>query len=162
MHILEGVGRNLRDHYAIRMVSRIKGIRTINQMAQGPALLLEIARWALRRPSLLAVSPSLVHMFWKSDPTLDRPDLEFASAPASFRAGIVGLLDKAPGLTLGVWQSRPQSQGYVRARSDSPFDRPEIQPNYLSHETDRAALIGGMKLARKIVHAAPLAKYFDG
>ena len=59
VHELDGVGNNLRDHYAVRMVARIKNIRTINSMAQGPPLLLEIARWLVGRPSLLAVSSSL-------------------------------------------------------------------------------------------------------
>ncbi|NNF80330.1 MAG: choline dehydrogenase, partial [Rhizobiales bacterium] len=36
---LPGVGQKLRDHYAVRMVSRVKNIRTINNMAQGPPLL---------------------------------------------------------------------------------------------------------------------------
>lgn len=161
VHVLEGVGENLRDHYAVRMVARVKNIRTINNMVQGPPLLLEIARWITGRPSLLAVSPSLVHIFWKSDPSLSRPDLEFACAPASFREGVVGLLDKHPGLTLGVWQERPESLGYVRARSKSAFDKPEIQPNYLDRETDRRSLVGGMKLARKLFHTKPLAPYLD-
>jgi choline dehydrogenase len=162
VHVLEGVGRNLRDHYAVRMVSRIRNIRTINQMVQGPPLLLEIARWLLGRPSLLAVSPSLVHIFWKSDPALDRPDLEFACAPASFREGVVGLLDRAPGLTLGVWQERPESVGYVRARTRHAFDPPEIQPNYLAQPGDQKVLLGGMRLARSLVRAQPLQPYFDG
>ncbi|KKY51336.1 choline dehydrogenase [Pseudomonas amygdali pv. tabaci str. ATCC 11528] len=161
VHALEGVGRNLRDHYAVRMVSRIKGIRTINQMVQGPALLLEIGRWLLRRPSLLAVSPSLVHLFCKSDPSLERPDLEFACSPASFREGVVGLLDTQPGLTLGVWQERPESLGYVRARSRDAFDKPIIQPNYLTHETDQKAIIGGMKVARQLFRSPALAKYVE-
>jgi choline dehydrogenase len=130
-------------------------------MVQGPALLLEIGRWLLRRPSLLAVSPSLVHIFSKSNPSLDRPDLEFACSPASFREGVVGLLDKHPGLTLGVWQERPESLGYVRARSREAFDKPIIQPNYLTHETDQQSLIGGMKLARQLFRTPALARFVE-
>ena len=32
---------------------------------------------------------------------------------------------------------RPESLGYVRARNKNPFEKPQIQPNYLSHEEDR-------------------------
>jgi choline dehydrogenase len=161
VHALPAVGTNLRDHYAVRCVARIKNIRTINNMVQGPPLLLEISRWLFGLPSLLAVSPSLVHIFWKSDPSLDRADLEFACAPASFREGVVGLLDTHPGLTLGVWQERPESLGFVRARSRDAFENPEIQPNYLSSEIDQRTLVGGMKLARNLFHAPPLAPYFE-
>ena len=101
---LRGVGNNLRDHYGVRMVSQLKGIKTFNSMAQGLPLGLEIAKWLLGRPSLLSVSPSLTHLFWKSSDALETPDLEYVMTPASFREGTVGLLDNVPGMTVGVWQ----------------------------------------------------------
>jgi len=158
---MDGVGSNLRDHYAVRMVARIKGIKTINDVAQGPALLGQVARWALGLPSILAVSPSLVHIFWKSEAHLSRPDLEFACAPASFREGVVGLLDKHPGLTLGIWQERPESLGSCHIKSSNVLEAPVIQPNYLTHETDQKALIGGMRLARRLFRSKALGKYLD-
>lgn len=161
VHELSGVGQHLRDHYAVRMVSRVKNIRTINNMVQGPPLLLEIARWLIRRPSLLAVSPSLAHVFWKSHAQLNRPDLQFVFSPASFREGVVGLLDKAPGMTCGVWQERPESTGYVKARSTDPYEAPIIQPNYLMEEKDQQVLLAGMRLARNLMRTSPLAPYFD-
>ena len=54
VHALSGVGENLRDHYAARMVMRIKGIGTINERTHGLNLFKEIMRYALtaaRRPS---------------------------------------------------------------------------------------------------------------
>ena len=161
VHELPGVGQRLRDHYGVRMVSRVKNIRTINNMVQGPALLLEIARWLVRRPSLLAVSPSLAYVFWKSRAELTRPDLQFVFSPASFREGVVGLLDKAPGMTCGVWQERPESTGYVKARSTDPYTPPIIQPNYLTEEKDQQVLLAGMRLARKMMRTSTLSSYFD-
>jgi choline dehydrogenase len=161
VHVLRGVGQNLRDHYAVRMVARIKNSLTINNMVTGPRLLVQIARWLIGKPSLLAVSPSLVHIFWKSDLSLERPDLEFACSPASFKEGVVGLLDDIPGLTLGVWQERPESTGHVRAKSLDAFESPAIQPNYLASEVDQRSLLGGMRLARRLFGAAPLARYVD-
>ncbi|WP_234187113.1 GMC family oxidoreductase [Shinella sp. NM-101] len=158
---IQGVGANLRDHYAVRMVSRIHGAPTINAKVQGPALAVQVARWLVGLPSPLAISPSLVHIFTRSDPSLDRPDLEFACAPASFREGVVGLLDKHPGLTLGVWQERPESLGHVRVKSSDVFQAPSIQPNYLTDERDQKALLGGMRIARKLFRAPPLARYVE-
>ena len=161
VHELPGVGQRLRDHYGVRMVSRIKNIRTINDMAQGPPLLLEFARWLIRRPSLLSVSPSLAHVFWKSRVDLSRPDLQFVFSPASFREGVVGLLDKAPGMTCGVWQERPESTGYVKAQSADPYEAPIIQPNYLLEEKDQQVLLAGMRLARNMMRTSALSSYFD-
>ena len=157
-----GVGNNLRDHYGVRMVSHLKGIKTFNSMAQGLPLGFEIAKWLLGRPSILSVSPSLTHLFWKSSDALETPDLEYVMTPASFREGTVGLLDNVPGMTVGVWQMRPESHGYVRPVSRNPFDPPEINPNYLSDPRDQQVLLRSIRLARKLMTTAPLQPYLTG
>ena len=161
VHVLPGVGENFRDHYSVRMVARVKGIRTMNEMSRGLSLAGQIARWAMGRPNILALSPSLVHWFWKSDESLDFADIQGVFSPASYKEGFVGLLDDYPGITVGAWQHRPESTGYVRARSADPFDDPAIQPNYLAHPTDRAVLLAGMKLARRLLRTPQLAAWFD-
>jgi choline dehydrogenase len=161
VHDLPGVGENLRDHYAVRMVARTKGL-TINNYARPPRLWGEIVKWAVGRPSILALSPSLVHVFWKSNEALDSPDLQFTFTPASYKAGgIAGMLDSFPGMTCGAWQQRPESLGYVRIRSADPFEHPEIQPNYLAHENDRRVLLAGIKLARRLMTTPELAPFYD-
>jgi choline dehydrogenase len=161
VHELAGVGENFRDHYSVRFVARVKGIRTMNELSRGLSLAGQIARWATGRPSILALSPSLVHWFWKSDDTLDFADLQGVFSPASYKEGFVGLLDDYPGMTCGVWQHRPESTGYIRARSADPFEDPAIQPNYLAHPTDRAVLLAGMKLARRLLRSPALSAWFD-
>ena len=64
------------------------------------------------------------------------------------------MLDDYPGMTCGVWQHRPESTGYVRARSADIFEDPAIQPNYLSDPIDQRVLIGGMRLARRLLQHA--------
>ena len=162
VHDLPGVGENFRDHYSSRLVARVKNSATINEMARGMGLVGQVMRWAMGQPSVLALSPSLVHWFWKSDDSMDQPDLQGVFSPASYKQGFVGLLDDYPGMTCGVWQHRPESIGYVRARSADPFVDPVIQPNYLADPMDRRVLISGMKLARKLLHTPELAHYFDG
>jgi choline dehydrogenase len=157
-----GVGNNLKDHYGVRMVSRLKGVRTINSMAQGLPLGLEIAKWLLGRPSVLSISPSLAHLFWKSSHDLDVPDLEYVFTPASFREGVVGLLDKSPGMTLGVWATRPESQGYVKIVSRDVFEQPEINPNYLAEPHDQRVLLRSIRLGRELLSTAPLQPYLEG
>jgi choline dehydrogenase len=155
------VGENFRDHYAARMVARVKNIRTINEMSHGLGLAGQIARWVLGKPSILALSPTLVHWFWKTDEALDYPDLQGVFSPASYKRGLVGLLDDYPGMTCGVWQHRPESVGYVRARSTDPFQDPIIQPNYLSDPMDRRIQVAGMRIARKLLHTPELAPFFE-
>lgn len=162
LHALPGVGNHLKDHFSIRVVARVKGVATINQIARAPRLWGQIARWLMVRPSVLALSPSLVHFFWQSREGLKRPDLQGVFTPASYREGYVGMLDQYPGMTCGVWQHRPQSMGTVRAKSADPFEDPEIQPNYLAHEDDRRVLLDGARLARKLLQTPALASFADG
>ena len=64
-------------------------------------------------------------------------------------------------MTIASWQQRPDSIGYIRARSADPFEHPVIQPNYLVAENDRHVLLAGMKLARRLLASQPLSKYYE-
>ncbi|NJO38121.1 MAG: choline dehydrogenase [Rhizobiales bacterium] len=161
-HELPGVGRNLQDHYAVRMVARVRNIDTINDRVKFPRLAWEGLNWLLGRPSVLGLSPSLAHVFWMSAEGLEQPDLQFTFTPASYSKGRPGLLDSFPGMTCGVWQHRPESVGWTRVRSADPFAAPAIQPNYLAAEADRRALLAGIRLARTFLGTAALSPWFDG
>jgi choline dehydrogenase len=161
-HELAGVGENFRDHYASRFVMRAKpGVETLNELSRGLKLGNQILRWGTGRDSILATAPSHVHVFWKSFEGLDQPDLQCVFTPGSYKEGMVYVLDDYPGMTAGAWQHRPESKGWVRARSTDVFEDPEIQPNYLSDENDRRVHIGGMRLLRRMLSTPELAPYVD-
>ena len=160
-HALEGVGENFHDHFMVRSVVRVQGVQTINSTARGLRLLAEIVKWALGRPSVLAISPSVAFAFAGSRPELTEPDLQLHFSPGSYAAGIAGQLDQFAGMTLGFYQQRPHSVGYVRARSTNPFDLPCIQPNYLTDVRDQRTAIDGLRLARALLHSAPLQQYYQ-
>lgn len=161
-HSLPGVGENLSDHYSVRLSCRVKNISTINEETRGWRLGRQVLRWLLKKPSVLALSPSLVHIFWKSDEQMELPDLQGVFTPASYKEGYVGVLDDYPGMTCGFWQHRPQSKGYVRVCSGDPMIDPVVQPNYLAHPDDLNVLLKGIRLARSILSASSLKHYCDG
>ncbi|HEY1244738.1 MAG TPA: GMC family oxidoreductase N-terminal domain-containing protein [Hyphomicrobiaceae bacterium] len=160
-HALPGVGENLRDHYAPRFTARVKGIDTINERARGLKLVREVVRYATTRKGILALNPTLIYCFWRSDPCVVTSDLQLTFTPASYREGVQGELDLEPGMTIASWQQRPDSRGWVRLRSADPFEAPVIQPNYLAEESDRRVLLAGMKLARRLLRTEPLRPYYD-
>ncbi len=161
-HELPGVGENFRDHYAVRLVMRAKrGTTTLNELARGPRLAAQVARWAAGRPSILATAPSHVHLFWQSFEGLDLPDLQCVFTPGSYEQGKVYILDDFPGMTAGAWAHRPQSTGHVRARSADVFVDPVIQPNYLADPNDRRVTLGGIRLIRRLLHSPQLAPFVD-
>ncbi|HEY0418416.1 MAG TPA: GMC family oxidoreductase N-terminal domain-containing protein, partial [Acetobacteraceae bacterium] len=162
VHELRGVGENFRDHYAIRAVVRARpGVRTLNELSRGPRLGLQIARWAVGRPNILAQAPSQVHVFWKSTEGLAAPDLQCVFTPGSYKQGAVYVLDDYPGMTAGAWPHRPESTGYVRARSTDVWEDPEIQPNYLSAPNDRRVMLNGLRLVRRMLATPELAPFVE-
>jgi choline dehydrogenase-like flavoprotein len=160
-HALAGVGENLRDHYAPRFVARVKNIDTINERVRGLNLAREVLRWATTRKGVLALGPTLIYCFWRSEPSVANSDLQLTFTPASYMEGVQGQLETEPGMTVASWQQRPDSRGYVRLRSSDPFEAPIIQPNYLAEEGDRRVLLAGMKLARRLLKTKPLEPYYD-
>ena len=56
----------------------------------------------------------------------------------------------APGYQLDVNQMHPASQGYLRLRSNDPYEAPLINPRYLSEEKDCTDMVEGVKWAREI------------
>lgn len=161
VHALAGVGENLRDHYPIRLTARVKGVRTVNERVTGLALAREVLTYAINRGGVLSLSPTLVHIFWKSDEVLEFGDLQLTFTPGSYKEGVQSQLDDFPGCTVAAWQQRPESRGYVRARSSDPMQAPMIQPNYLADEIDRRVTLGGIKLGRRLLHTPQLGRYLD-
>ncbi|NQV60133.1 MAG: GMC family oxidoreductase N-terminal domain-containing protein [Alphaproteobacteria bacterium] len=158
---LMGVGENLRDHYSVRMVARARNVLTINEYARWPRLPLEIAKWLSGKPSVLAICPTIAYVHGKSHPDLEESDLRILFTPGSYKDGRIYVLDDYPGMTCGAAQPRPESTGYVRARSRNPLDAPMVQPNYLAAETDRRITLAGLRLARELLNSPELAPYFD-
>jgi len=137
-------------------------IDTFNQKSKGLALGAEVAKWLIGKPSILGLPSTACYAFAKSDPILEDSDLQITFMPASYKEGHQSELDDQPGMTLAAWQQRPESVGCVLARTADPFDKPLIQPNYLSTAKDRQVLLAGLKLVRALMRAAPMQPYFAG
>jgi choline dehydrogenase len=160
LHHLPGVGENLRDHFTVRIAARARNTVTINELSRGWRLGWEVAKWLAGYPSILALSPSLVHVFWKSRPELTRGDIQVLFTPGSYKEGHAYVLDEFPGMSCGARQQRPESAGYVRARSADAHETPMVQPNYLAHPLDQQVLLAGLKYARGLMGTQAMAPYF--
>ena len=77
----------------------------------------------------------------------------------SFGDASTRVLEDEPGMTIGVYQCRPESQGSIHIGSPDPFAPPKIRPNFLSQQIDCQALVGGIRLARQVGEADALARY---
>src|SRR5438067_7352006 len=108
---------------------------------------------------MLTYSPSIVAASVKVLEESATPDVQVTFAPGSFKNGQIGALEDTPGLSAGAWQMRPLSRGYIEAKSNRPGDAPAINPRYLSEESDRRAIVGGLRLARRLFAAPALQRF---
>jgi choline dehydrogenase len=65
------------------------------------------------------------------------------------------------GFVLAVALTRPESTGSVRLTSGDPLAAPRIDLNFLAEPHDRARLLEGIKLARKLGRTGPLSGLID-
>ena len=161
VHALPGVGRNMQDHYVVRITYPVIGAQTANERSRGLPLAAEGLRYLVTGKGMLTYSASLVAASVKVLEESATPDVQCSFAPGSFVGGQVGQLERDPGITAGMWQMRPLSRGYVEAKTGRPGDAPAINPRYLSEDTDRRAVVGGLRFVRRFFEA-PALKQFVG
>ncbi|AKU12212.1 glucose-methanol-choline oxidoreductase [Azoarcus sp. CIB] len=161
LHPLAGVGENYIDHFATRMNWRVRNTVTLNEMARGWRLALAVAEYFTRRTGILTLGTGLVHGFVRTRPELPTPDVQYFFVHASYANAAERILDRAPGMTIGVTQLRPESVGSIHARSADPHAGPVIRPNFLASELDQQCMVRGMQIARRIVGQPALRKYIE-
>ena len=161
MKDLPGVGRNLQDHLQARPVYKTTG-STINSETRHPLQYVGIAlEYALRRTGPMAMAASLGTAFLKTRPELETPDIQFHIQPFSADSPGEGP-HRFSAFTASVLQLRPESTGHLALKSAAPDDHIAIHPNYLATKTDCDTLVAGIKIARKVCAADPVAARITG
>jgi len=152
-HDLPGVGQNLQDHpYVVCIWESTLGGSLYG--ADKPKPLLE---WILRRSGPLTSTVAEAFAFVRSRPGLPAADLQYHFAPAYFNDNGFDEFD-GHAFTLGPVLVAPKSRGWIKLRSADPADKPRILTGSLSEPEDVQALVAGMKIAREIAAAEPLAE----
>ena len=114
-----------------------------------------------QRTGILTLGTGLVHGFVKSQAQMPTPDVQYFVVHASYANAAERILDKHPGMTIGVSQLRPKSKGSIHIQSADPQVMPAIRPNFLSVEEDRQSLIEGMKIARRIMQRPAMQAFVE-
>ena len=159
VHELPGVGQNLQDHLDFIMGYKSKDTENFGIGVRGSLkLIAEMLKWRKHGNSMIASTITECGSFFKTDPNLDRPDVQ-----THFVISIVD--DHARKLHLGYGYSchvcvlRPYSRGEVFLKSADPLAAPGIDPRFLSDERDLQTLIRGAKMTRAMLEAPAMAKY---
>ena len=152
---LPGVGRNLQDHLQIRLVYKTSQ-RTLNDELNNLLKRTMVGlQYFLTRTGPLTLAASQVTVFTRSNPGVERPDIQFHIQPLSADKPGDGV-HPFSAFTASVCQLRPMSRGRIDIVSANPATYPQIQPNYLSHPTDCQVAIDSIKVARGIAATAAL------
>jgi choline dehydrogenase-like flavoprotein len=158
-HELPGVGKNLQDHvdFIASWRSRDSSLFGIG-LAGTVNLIRNIFQWRKDGTGQIATPFAEGGAFFKSDPSLTRPDLQL-----HFVIGIVD--DHARKLKLGYGFSchvcvlRPFSRGEVTLYDANPLSPPRIDPRYFEDPRDMKLMLKGARRMRQILSSEPLAKY---
>jgi choline dehydrogenase len=162
VHDLPVVGSHLQDHFYVRLAYRCTKSITMNELANSvPRKVLAMAQYMLFRAGPLAANGVTAGAFARSDPRLERPDLQFNFSPYSYasRDARGAVAHPFPGFSLSAVHLRPDSRGSVRIKSPDPLAPPAIRFNFLETQSDLQALTAGMRLARKFARQPALAPY---
>jgi choline dehydrogenase len=152
VHDLPGVGENYRDHVAARMNWRLKRRVSFNERTRGLGLVGETLKYVATRRGMLTSPAALAHGFVRSRPELETPDIQYFFMPVSYSdANKRADMDPEPGMTLSVYQLRPESKGSIHIRSADPYAPPAIVPNFLTDSEDCRVIVAGMRIGREII-----------
>jgi choline dehydrogenase len=158
VHEAPGVGRNLRDHLANGVLAAVDAETLYT--AERPRHLLS---WLGAGRGPLTSNVAEAAAFVRVDPAAAAPDLELIFAPVLFEEE-----GTAPpsqdGVTVAAVLLQPRSRGEVRLASSDPLAPPAIDPRYLTDPDglDARTLREGVRLARRVLAAAPLARHVTG
>ena len=159
---MPAVGADLQDHFYVRLAFRCTKPITLNDIANSPVKrLIAGLQYVLFHNGPLTSNGICAGGFARSDPRLERPDIQLNFSVWSFaerdRAGVRP--HPFPGFTISAVHLRPDARGSVRLKSPDPLAAPAIRFNFLRTQYDLQALTAGMRLARNITRQAALAPY---
>ena len=138
----------------------------INGASKGFSLLVQVARYLLRRNGLLSLSAAHVAAFLKTRDALCSSDVQSHIIPASLDLAAYAAtgwmkLERKPGLTFAVCQLRSTSRGHGRITIVDPRKHSDILANYIADLLDRSTLATGLRAASGIAAYETLASLVD-
>ena len=159
LHELPGVGRNFHDHSAVSItVSSPTTVSYAITLRKLPWVAWNIARYLFTQRGFMAGNMIEGGGFVKTDPRLDRTDMQFGFMPG-LRKPDGSFINAGYGYTLAAMMLRPKSRGTVTLSGSKADDRPLIDPNFFAEPDDLEVMLKGVKLARRMLDAPSFDKY---
>jgi choline dehydrogenase-like flavoprotein len=156
---LPAVGRNLHDHLACPVLMSTTDSTSYGISAKAlPRGAWNVLQYLLGRNGPFASNVFESVGFLKTQPGLERPDVQFVFQPAA-RPKPSFPLPVGHGFAISPVSLYPKSRGTLTLASPDPHAAPAIDPALLSADGDILPLIRAIKLARRILGADSFARY---
>lgn len=160
---LPGVGKNLQEHVDACILVNSKKKDGFTASVGGLLKMFpDTLKYVFKKQGKLANSILEAGGFIKSEPSLERPDVQLHMLPLLYDDNGRDLkLMKKHGYSCHVCVLRPESTGSVSLRSKDFRDAPEIDFNFFSDDKqkDKNTLIKGMRQLSKILAASAFDDY---
>ena len=161
VHELPGVGSNLQDHFNTFCTYKLSKNLSLNSLQYSFVdRMVAGARYVFLRNGPMTGNGLYVGALVRSDPSLERPDLQLnISAWSTIERTRDGILSHPhPGISISPVHLRPEGRGTVRLKSSDPFAPPRIHFNFMKSDYDMRVMLHGMTLARQIVRQQAMQK----
>jgi len=157
---LPGVGENYHDHVAspIHMETADSTSYGISWKA-GPRDILHFFQYLATRKGPLAGNVFESVAFLRTDPSLDKPDVQFVFQPARRLTNPKVPFPLGHGYAISPVALYPKSRGTLRLASADPTAAPLIDPNLLGEPEDILPLIRALKISRQAFATPAFARY---
>ncbi len=161
VHHLPGVGSNLQDHLEVYVQYSCK-----QPVSQQPSLKVWKrpiigAIWLFLRKGPGATNHFEAGGFTRSNADVAYPNLMFHFLPLAIRYDGSGP-KSGHGYQVHVGPMYSDSRGTIKIKSANPFEKPELQFNYLSTEQDRREWVEAIKVARNILTQSAMEPFNGG
>ncbi len=159
---MPAVGSNLHDHFNSFVSWRCSKAITLNDLENSAWRKLSAGvRYALFRSGPMASNGIHAGLFTRSDPRLERPDVQINLFEWSVveRGKDRVLAHPFPGFTMSPVHLRPDGRGTVRLASPDPLASPKVLFDYLRTDYDMQAIVFGIRLCRRIAGQPALKPY---
>ena len=156
---IPAVGGNFHDHPAVLLQMVMSDISSYGvSLGALPRGVWNVLEYLLFRQGPFASNVFETNAFLRTDPSLDRPDVQFVFQPAR-RNKSTFPLPLGHGFVMSSVLLYPKSRGRVSLASPNPADAPVIDPNLLSHPDDFEPMLRALALSRRVFASPAFARY---
>ncbi|MBV9995379.1 MAG: GMC family oxidoreductase N-terminal domain-containing protein [Caulobacteraceae bacterium] len=153
------VGQNLSDHRVFMLKFRVNG-GSQNREFSGWRLYRNVIEQTVFGTGPMSFASFEAGGYIRTASDLPGPDARLLIGPYSID-GSAGrfAMEKEPGLTIGGYQMRPKSRGFIELASADPNATPVIHTGALTHPEDVRSSIDMVRAIRKLASTRALARY---